>query len=288
MNPWTVQTVLDWTTDYFNKSDISSARLEAELLLAHVLQCKRLDLNIQKDDVIPEKKLGVYRNYIKTRKTRKPLSYILGRHEFMGLEFTVNEKALIPRPETEILVEETVALMKPLKNAIILDVCTGSGCIAVSIAKMADVKTAYATDISLEALSVCWQNVTAHCLAGKILIKQGDLFEAVKNEGITNRIDIIVSNPPYVAHDEFGSLLPELSYEPRIALDGGKEGLDFYRRLAKEARPYLKPGGYMAVELNANKSLKIAEIFKDEGFKIKKIRKDYAGLDRVLIVQSSV
>jgi release factor glutamine methyltransferase len=135
MNEWTVSSVLNWTTNYFEQSNIESARLEAEILLANVLNCKRLDLNIKNDSVIGKEALETFKGFIKVRKSRKPLSYILGGQEFMGLEFKVNENTLIPRPETEILVEEVLELIKDIKDPVVFDVCTGSGNIAVSIAQ---------------------------------------------------------------------------------------------------------------------------------------------------------
>jgi release factor glutamine methyltransferase len=287
MNEWTVSSVLNWTTNYFEQSNIESARLEAEILLANVLNCKRLDLNIKNDSVIGKEALETFKGFIKVRKSRKPLSYILGGQEFMGLEFKVNENTLIPRPETEILVEEVLELIKDIKDPVVFDVCTGSGNIAVSIAKLSKAKTVYALDVSNEALAVCWENIASNSLAGKMVMRQGDMFDAVKNESLEGKVDIIVSNPPYIAEVEFSSLAPEIAFEPRLALYGGKDGLDFYKRLAKESKNFLKPGGFVAVELNSNKSKETADIFKNEGYKVIKIKKDYGGLDRVLISQKN-
>ncbi|MFH1369647.1 MAG: peptide chain release factor N(5)-glutamine methyltransferase [Elusimicrobiota bacterium] len=279
---WTVCSVLDWTADYFERHNISGARLDAEILLSHVLKCPRLDLNLRKDERIPEKILSQYKRFITERKERKPLAYILGEHEFMGMSFRVNNATLIPRPETELLVEEVVNLVRGKGKKVLVEVGTGSGNISVSIAKLTDITTIYATDISMDALKVAQENVFKHSVASKVVLRQGDMFRALESDGLEGKTDIIVSNPPYVSLDEFDGLEPELKYEPRNALNGGEDGLDFYKILSVESRKYLKPGGLIAVELNSNKSYQIRDIFESTGFAVETIIKDYSGLDRVL------
>ncbi|MBN1621670.1 MAG: peptide chain release factor N(5)-glutamine methyltransferase [Endomicrobiales bacterium] len=280
---WTVQSILDWTTEYFTKNKIKQARTEAEVLLSSVLDCKKTDLNLILDKEVPKENIETFKVFIKERKKRKPISYIIGNHEFMGLKFKVNEHTLIPRPETEILVEEVLNLTKKGHDKILVDVGAGSGNIAISISKLSKIDHLYAVDISLEALSVCWDNINAHSMAAKIIPKHGDLLEPLMDENLNKKIDIIVSNPPYVAWDEYNLLEPEIHYEPRLALDGGKDGLDFYRRLVTESKYYLKQNGLLVMELNANKSSKIMSITENSGYRIEKIIKDYAGLNRVLV-----
>lgn len=277
---WTVSSVLDWTSDYFNRSKVNEARLESEILLAKVMNCNRLALNLQKDKILSAKHLSSYKAYILQRKTRKPIAYILGEQEFMGLNFLVDTSTLIPRPETEILVEEAMNRVKGKK--LMIEVGTGSGNISVSIAKLSQLPKIYATDISLDALKVAQENVFRHGVAAKIVLKHGDLFKAIEGDGLAGKADIIVSNPPYIARNEFASLEPELKFEPQHALDGGEDGLDFYRSLAKDSKKYLKPGGFISVEMNSGKSMNIRDIFETTGYAIEAMIKDYAGLDRVL------
>lgn len=282
---WTIGAVLDWTSEYFGRNAIPDARLEAELLLSHVLNCKRLDLNIRRDEILGEKKLALYRGFITERKSRKPLAYIIGEQEFMGIAFRVNESTLIPRPETEILVEKTLSLSSKKGKDIYLELGTGSANISVSIAKNADVRAIFATDISIDALKVAQENISRHGVASKITLKHGNMFSAVENDGLENAVDFIVSNPPYIAKNELAALEPELKFEPVSALDGGDDGLDFYRSLASGSKRYLKRGGCVIVELNAGKSMDIRDLFETNGFETESLVKDYSGLDRVLTVK---
>ncbi|MFC1501250.1 peptide chain release factor N(5)-glutamine methyltransferase [Elusimicrobiota bacterium] len=282
---WTIGSTLDWTIDYFIKNSILEPQLEAELLLSSVLNCPRLNLHLEKNNIIPKEKLGIFKNYIIERKKRKPISYILGHKEFMGYRFKLNQHTLIPRPETEILVETALKIINTKKNVNLADICTGSGCIAISIAKLSAISKIYATDICDNALHVAFENINYHGLSGKIVLKKGDMFESLEGENIINGLDIIVSNPPYVAENEFDALEPELKHEPKIALYGGKDGLDFFKNLASNAKRYLKKGGFLIVEINSNKSKEIVKIFKSNNYKINKIIKDYSRLDRVIVAK---
>ena len=285
-NEWTIASTLSWTSNYFARSRIARPRLEAELLLSHALHLPRLELTLKLNEVIPPKDLHRYRSLISARKSRKPIAYILGEQEFMGMRFRVNEHTLIPRPETEHLVEETLQLIKGKTGLLLADIGTGCGNIAVSLAKSTAGCRVYATDISREALAVTHENISAHGCAAQVLTKLGDLFAALSQEHVHNKLDIIISNPPYIALDEEPSLEPEVLCEPRHALFGGADGLDFYRRIAREGKPFLKNDGVMALEMHSGKSGLIGGIFLGEGFEIIKITKDYAGLDRVIIVKA--
>jgi release factor glutamine methyltransferase len=282
---WSIGSILDWTSGYFDRHNIPEARLEAEVLLSSVLKCPRLNLYIKKDEVVPEEKLKTYRNFISERQKRKPLSYILGEKEFRGLRFKVNQHTLIPRPETELLVEEVLKLLEGRSRGIVLDIGTGSGNISVCVGRSPLVSRIYAADISLEALSVAQENIDFHGLAGKIIPKRGNIFEAVADENLDRAIDVIVSNPPYIAQDELDQLAPELSYEPRQALDGGKDGLDYYRAIAEGSKRYLKNEGYLVFEMSAHKSAQIQEILEAHAYSIKNVIKDYAGLERIVVAQ---
>jgi release factor glutamine methyltransferase len=283
MQQWTVASILDWTQDYFSRNNVSEPRLDAEVLLSAALNCDRLKLYVENNKVLREESISVYKKYISERKTGKPVSYILGEKEFMGFVFKVNSSTLIPRPETEILVENVIKLIDENNLKTALDLGAGSGNISVSIAKLSKIEKVFSVDISYDALSMCWQNVLMHNQAQKINLRHGDLFDAVKADNIEYKVDIIVSNPPYIADYEFPSLAVELSFEPKSALWGGADGLDYYKKIAQQAKRYLSKNGYVAVELNSNKSSEISKIFSDNEFKIELLQKDYSGLDRVLI-----
>lgn len=279
---WTVARVVEWTEEYFGRNDLPEGRIDAELLLSHVLSCRRLDLYIKKDEEIGKRELAKYKQLIVERKNRKPLSYITGEREFMGMSFEVNSGTLIPRPETELLVEEAVKLIKKHRLKNVLEIGTGSGNIAVSIAKLAGSVKVCSSDASLDALRVAQRNTDAHGVADRVMLKHGDLFKALLGEGLEGSFDMIVSNPPYIAANEKEALAPELSFEPPAALFGGDDGLDFYRSIAKGAGGFLKTGGFLLFEMNSNKSDDIQKLTAGAGYKIEKIIKDYAGLERVL------
>jgi release factor glutamine methyltransferase len=282
---WTVSSILDWTTGYFERNKINEARVEAEVLLSHVLKCKRLDLYLKKEQVVPKLKLDIYKSYINERKLRKPVSYITGEKEFMGLVFKVDEHTLIPRPETELLVEEALAIIKSCKYDTVVDIGAGSGNISVSIAKLSDIRRVFAVDVSMKALSKCWENAVTNGVASKLYPKSGDCFDALKDEDLEGKVGLLVSNPPYIADDEFDALEPELGFEPRLALFGGSDGLDFYRKIAAQAKTYLANGAHAVFELNSNKSKETADIFEENEYQIVKIIKDYSHLDRILVVK---
>ncbi|MHB9154331.1 MAG: peptide chain release factor N(5)-glutamine methyltransferase [Endomicrobiales bacterium] len=286
---WTVSAALDWTAGYFERNRISEARLDAELLLSSALSCPRLSLHLRKDEIVPDEKLKRYRQMITDRAKRKPVAYILGEQEFMGLRFKVNEHTLIPRPETERLAEEVIRLVDAGHDGILADLGTGSCNIPVSVGKNAAPRRIYAVDISLEALKVAQENINFHGLAGKIELRHGDLLEALRGEGIEKEVDIVISNPPYIAEDEIKGLEPELSHEPVLALAGaGSDGLDFYRRIARESTCFIKEGGYLVLEMNALRSAAIQEIVTACAFTVQAVVKDYSGHDRVLVARKTV
>lgn len=284
---WTICSVIDWTEDYFARNGIPEPRLEAEVLLSSIMNCPRLELNLRKDEKVPPKKLSLFGLYILERKKRRPLAYILGEKEFMGLSFKVNPNTLIPRPETELLVEEALSRLKGKKGAVVAEIGTGSGNIAVSIAKLGDVERVYSSDISSDALFVAQENACRHGVAGKVVLRHGDMFRAFSAENIAGCVDMVVSNPPYVAQSEMSELAPELDFEPDIALYAGADGMEMYRRLAAEAGEYLKPGGLMVLEMNAKRSGTAREIFESAGYAVEALLKDYAGLDRILTLRKA-
>jgi release factor glutamine methyltransferase len=250
---------------------------------------------MRRDEIVQAEHLQLFKQMIKRRIRRDPVAYILGYSEFMGLPMFVNEHTLIPRPETELLVEEVLRRIPAHttnENAgtsgagvTVADIGTGSGCIAVSLAKLSPGTCVYASDISKDALLMAGKNAAANGVSGTVMFKHGDLFEPFEREGLMHTFDIIVSNPPYVLSGEIQSLEPELMCEPRLALDGGTDGLDFYHRLAASGKHFLKAGGFLAVEIHAQKSVQTAEIFAQHGYEMTLLMQDYSHLDRIMILK---
>lgn len=253
--------------------EIADADLDAWYLLSHVFQINRTDYFMNKDHAVQEIEKKKFLELVNLRASHVPLQYITGTQEFMGLEFDVCEDVLIPRQDTEILVEE---VLKVCSNKTVLDMCTGSGCIIISLAKLGGLKQASAVDISPAALTVASKNACRHMV--NIEFIQSDLFEKV-----TNEYDIIVSNPPYIPSGDIKSLMPEVkNHEPVIALDGSEDGLSFYKRITALSKMHLNKNGYIFFEIGCNQSSEVGKILQDEGFTDINIKKDLSGLDRVV------
>jgi release factor glutamine methyltransferase len=254
---------------------------EAEVLFSEVLNCSRAALYLNRQRVLTRDESGAIAAALKRRASGEPLEYILGAAEFMGLEFKVSPAVLIPRPETEILVEAVIEISRQADKSIsrqkILDLGTGSGCIAVSLAKFLPKAEVTAVDISQEALKVAAENAMAHNV--KVDFMRSDLFSALS----LSKYDIIVSNPPYIASGEIGQLQRELKYEPQIALDAGPDGREFYRRIIDRAGRHLEDGGSLIMEIGFGQRGEIENIFKkSKTFKITQVIKDYNNIDRVV------
>lgn len=265
VSTWTTLAVLDWTAKKFQDAGISSGRLEAQVLLAFVLGCKRIELYTNFDRPMGEDELAAYRALIRRRLAGEPLAYLVGEHEFWALPLWITPAVLVPRADTETLVEVALArggatTAKP-GHGRLLDLCTGSGALAVSLLHELPELTAVATDVSPEALAVARRNAERHQLEARLDVRLGDLWAPVTGE----RFDVIVSNPPYVRRQEIDALSPEVRAEPRLALDGGDDGLAFYRRLAAGAREHLTPGGLLAVEHGFDQAPAVAELFTEAG-----------------------
>lgn len=269
-----------------HKAGIAEAELDARLLLEYATGADRNTLYAHGDELVSDDKIMKYRGLIDSRSKRIPLQHLLGSTCFMGLDFVVNEHVLIPRQDTECLVEE--ALIHAMDGDRVLDMCTGSGCIILSIIHYKNDITGVGADISEEALEVASLNAE-HILnaekkerPGSLKLLQGDLFDALCDED-RNSFDMIVSNPPYIRPDVIATLEPEVKeHEPMTALDGGTDGLDFYRKITKKAGDYLKCGGYLLYEIGYDQGNKVAEIMRNNGFMDVKVIKDLAGLDRVV------
>ncbi|MDD5465700.1 MAG: peptide chain release factor N(5)-glutamine methyltransferase [Candidatus Omnitrophica bacterium] len=254
---------------------------EAELVLSHVLNCGRLSLYLNKDAVLDKDKTVIISNILKRRISGEPLQYILGSCEFMGCEFKVDQRALIPRPETEILVESAIAELKAMANVApkILDLGTGSGCIAISIAKLLPRARVLAADISDEALELAGQNARLNKVEIKFL--RTDLFSGLKNK----KFDLIISNPPYIPTGELAGLAKEISFEPKQAIAAGIDGLDFYRLITSRSAAHLRDNGLLAFEVGAKQAKAVRAMLRKENFSDLKIIKDYNNIQRVVMAK---
>lgn len=256
-----------------------SPRLDAEVILANLLEVERLYFILHKDQDIQEDLVEEYKQLIGRRCKGEPVAYIVGHKEFMGLDFIVNKKVLIPRPDTEILVEYVVEYIKQREEDVnILDIGCGSGAIGLSIASQFPKSQVTLVDISPEALELAKEN------ARKLNIKNGQFVLSDCFESISDKYHIIVSNPPYIPAKDIEDLQIEVStYEPRGALDGGIDGLDFYRRIATEAKEYLLKGSLLAFEIGYNQGNAVIEILKENDYKHVKKLKDLGGNDRIVV-----
>ncbi|HTR52233.1 MAG TPA: peptide chain release factor N(5)-glutamine methyltransferase [Kofleriaceae bacterium] len=242
---WTTLAVLDWTAKRFAEAGVASARLEAQLLLAHVLGCTRVQLYTGFDKPLQETELARYRALIKRRLAGEPLAYLVAEQEFWGLPFRVDEHVLIPRPDTETVIE--VARGTRTDRAApcrVLDLCTGSGAIAIALARELPAAQIIATDVSPEAVALARENAARNGVADRVDVRVGDLWAPVAGE----RFDLVTANPPYIATDVIASLSPEVRREPRLALDGGPDGLRVLSAICTAAREHLTPGGALVVE----------------------------------------
>jgi len=259
---------------------------EAELLFSEILNCDRASLYLKGDLRLDKDKSCFISSALKRRILGEPIQYILGKTEFMGLEFRLTPDVFIPRPETEILVETVLKVEYRAQSteyrAKILDVGTGSGCIAIALVKYLSRYKIDAVDISASALAVATENAHSHKV--KVNFMQSDLFNNIHLE--QTAYDIIVSNPPYIASGQLQYLQPEISYEPAIALDGGRDGLDFYRRIIKDSPHYLKEEGYLVIEIGFQQKEAIEEIFqKSPAYQIIEVIKDYHNIERVVVAK---
>jgi len=256
---------------------------EAEILFTEILCCGRPDLYLNKDRVLSADELARISQALERRMRGEPLQYILGKTEFMGLEFKVAPCVLIPRPETELLVEKTIeACSKFMVHGSLLDILdigTGSGCIAVSLAKLLPGARITATDISNEALKVARENAKNNNVDVRFI--HSDIFSSYDLRPTT--YDLIIANPPYIASEDIDKLQRELQYEPKVALDGGPDGLDFYRRIIAQAPAYLKDNGLLILEIGFAQTEKMKDIFlSSDKMQILEITKDYNGIDRII------
>ena len=260
--------MLTWAEDALTSGDIPDAERETLFMASVILGCKPLEIYLKRTDVLDDHVITRFKDAVKRRLTREPGQYISGVQEFYGLEFKVNASVLIPRPETEGLIDLTLKGTHSAKNLspILLDVGTGSGCIAVTLAHELPGARVVATDISEPSLKTASENAQKLGVSERVFFVRSDLFDAISPHSPDGGFDIIVSNPPYVTLKEFNALEPEVRvYEPEVALLGGVDGLDFYRRIAKDAPSYLKPGGKLLLEVGYGQAEDVISLLKDTG-----------------------
>lgn len=259
--------------EYLKQYDISDADIDAWYLLAHVCGIGRAEYLLRREEIVSEKDYKLYIRLLKKRGDHIPLQFITGVQDFMGLEFHVSSDVLIPRQDTENLVIE---VLKVCAGKSVLDMCTGSGCIIVSLAKLGGLKKAVGVDISEKALSIALKNAEQH--KAKVKFIESDLFANV--EGM---YDIIISNPPYIPTKDIEKLMVEVKdHEPIIALDGDEDGLSFYKRISNEINEYLAPNGYIFLEIGYDQGVAVRSILENAGIEDIKVIKDLSGLDRVI------
>jgi release factor glutamine methyltransferase len=277
-----VKDVLGQAATQLREQQVESPRLDAELLLAHVLDVNRAALFTWPDRQLTPKELTRFRELVARRAAREPLAYIVGHREFFGLDFLVDSRVLIPRPETELLVEHVLHLAQDMASAVqIADVGAGSGAIAISLAVRLPRATLYALDDSPGALALTEENARRHGVADRVRCLQGDLLEPLPGP-----VDLVTANLPYVSTVEWAHLVPEIrEYEPRAALDGGPDGLDPMRRLLAMAPAHLQPGGMVLLEIGASQGQAVTALARAHFPRAEiEVLQDYAGLDRLVVV----
>ena len=278
---WTIARVLAWAADDFKTRGLESPRLDAEVLLCEALATDRVKLIVESQRPLEPAELSRYRDLIKRRRSGEPIAYILGRREFFGLQFRVDRRALIPRPDTEALLEVALARTREhymFGNA--LDLCTGSGCVAIAFAKQRPTWRVTALDASEEAIALAVENATRLGAVFGIRFGVGDLTAPLAE---SERFDVITANPPYIPSADIASLDPGIrDFEPRAALDGGADGLAIVRRVVTESAPRLVPGGILAVEVQYDQSDRVAELFEQAGLSEIERRRDYGAHERVV------
>jgi release factor glutamine methyltransferase len=260
---WTIGRLLAWTADFLKRKGSDSPRLDAEVMLAHVLGYERVQLYTHYEDVVGDRGRGEFRDLVRRRSEGTPVAYLVGRKEFYSLRFDVTPAVLIPRPETEFVVIEFLDAVKEIEEPTAVDVGTGSGCIAIACARHKPGARFLAVDLSPEALAVAARNAERHGVSDRVEFLPGDLLAPAADRG---PFDVVVSNPPYIATAEVERLDPGVKdHEPRAALDGGPDGLSAYRRLVEQAAPLLKPGGRLILEIGYDQEEVVESIIAESG-----------------------
>ncbi len=278
---WTVKRMAAWMQADFARRGIESARLDADLLIAHALGVARIALYLDPERPLVERELGSIRALVERRRAREPIAYILGEREFYGRAMRVTPDVLIPRPDTETLVEAALAFLRKCAPAGgVLDLCTGSGAVAVTLAAECPERAVVASDISASALAIARENAERHGVAARLTLREGDLFAPLPPD---ERFICVTANPPYIARAEIDTLAPEVrAFEPRLALDAGADALSFYRRIARESARHLLAGGALFVEVGAGQAPEVRALLEAQGFTEARSERDLAGIERVV------
>jgi release factor glutamine methyltransferase len=282
----TILEVIQRSADYLGKHGVDSPRLQAELLLAHLLGMPQMRLYLEFERMLGEPELTALWELVKRRGRREPLQHLVGSVSFCGLELAVSRHVLVPRPETELLAEAAWGFLESVEASpsVALDLCTGSGCLAIALAAKCPRAEIHAADLSPEALGVARGNAVRHGVAARIAFHEGDLFMPLP-AGLL--LDLIVSNPPYIPAGDIATLDPEVrDWDPRLALDGGEAGLDFYRRIAAEGLSRLQPGGRLLAEFGDGQAEGVSEIFTAAGWRVNAVRADLTGQPRIVIASA--
>jgi len=266
---WTLKKLLSWTTDYFAKTHLDQPRLTAEILLAHVLDCQRIDLYVRFDKRPNREQLGQYHDLVRRCARQEPAAYLTGKAHFYSLELQVSPAVLIPRPQTELLAAQAIDFLRyqePRPTCQVLDLCTGSGCVAAAVAANVIEAEVIAADRSRPALQVAQKNIEKYDLQGRVRLVQSDLFDHI-DQAKTGVFDLIVANPPYVSAAEYEKLEARIRhYEPKEALLGGEDGLDVFRRIVADAEPYLADAAALMVEVAYNQAEQVIALFQQSGY----------------------
>ncbi len=281
---WTIGRILKWTENFFAERGVESPRLDAEVLLGHVLDRERIYLYVHFDEPLEQRELAAYRELIKQRVRHVPVAYLIGSREFMGLSFRVSPAVLIPRPETELLVQAAIERLRERKaGCCFADIGTGSGAICLSVLHYVPESRAETVDISPEAGKIAAENAGLLGVADRVSFHTGDLLEPLQGK----RFHAVLSNPPYIPDGDIEGLSQDVrDAEPRLALAGGSDGLDFYRRLAEEAPDYLEKDGFLAMELGIHQAEPVERMLEKGGhFASIEILKDLAGIERVVVAR---
>ena len=280
---WRIIDLINWGEKYLKEKSIENPRIEIELFLQHLFECKRIDLYLQFETIVKPENLATLRKWITRRINNEPIQYILGSSEFYGRSFIVDKNVLIPRPETEILIDISIEELKNVNNPIILDIGTGSGCIAITIALEIPSSTIIAIDIDERAISIARNNIEKHGVKN-IEFVVTDIF----HEKINNNADMLISNPPYIAKEEVSGLMKDVKdYEPLVALTDNNDGLMFYRRFAEIIPSILKENGMAIIEVGVEDHPdKVEEIFRESGFNDIKTKLDLNKDKRALVIKN--
>lgn len=277
---WTIKKLLLWTTHYFQEHHLDSPRLDAELLLAHVLHKQRIYLYTDFDLIVEPSELSLYREYIKKRVSGISTAAIIGEKEFMGLNFKVNEDVLIPRPDTETWLEKVIQYHRNEQGLYVADLGTGSGAILLSFLYYCKEDTGVGVDISEKALAVAEENGKNLKMDDRVTWRRGDYLTALEEGEL---FDGILTNPPYIPTGDIRGLAEEVRHEPMNALDGGADGLTFYRKLAEGAAEHLKDGGFLAAEFGIHQAADVVNLLKETGkFDSFEVITDYGGIERAV------